>query len=100
MMLDIWAMSRVGIDKVDACGIRDVSVCNKCYLLIGLSIVDGLTPKDNRRAGFSVVSNMVSIDFKAFTGDKEEEIMMRALGFDICFIIGAYIVYRTFISQI
>ena len=90
MMLDIRTISRDGVDEVDAGWISGIAIGNKDDLLIRLSSTDRLLHSDYSRKSFSVVSYMVSSDFKTFTGDKEEDVIMLAMDFNVGFSACAY----------
>lgn len=90
MVLDIGAISGIRINEVDTGGISGIAIGNKDDLPIRLSSTDSLLHSDYGRMSFSVVSYMVSSDFKTFTRDKEEDVIMLAMDFDISFIACAY----------
>lgn len=76
----------VGVDEMDTCGIRGVTVGDKGNLLMGLGGADSLIHGGNGRLSSSVVGDMVGSDFQAFRRDKKEDVMMVAHDLDIGFI--------------
>jgi len=69
-------------------------------LLIGLSSADSLLHGDDGRLGASIVCDVIGSNFKIFRGDKQEDVIMLALDFNVGFIPGAYGVDRAFMLQI
>lgn len=66
--------------------IRRVAVGNEGDLLIRLCSANSFNHGSEGGLGVSGVSDVVSGNFKAFRGDKEEDVMMFAHDFDIGFI--------------
>lgn len=89
MMLDIRAINRDGVDEMDAGWIRGVPISNESDLLIRLSSADGLIHGDDGRLSASVICDVIGRNFEALGRDKEEDVIMLALDFDIGFITGA-----------
>lgn len=69
-------------------------------MLIGLSSADSLLHGDNGWLSISVISDVIGRNLEAFATDKEEDVIMFTLDFNVGFITGAYGVDRAFMLQI
>lgn len=69
-------------------------------MLIGLSSTNGLIHGDYSWLSASVICDVIGSNFKALGRDKEEDVIMLTLDFDVGFIACAYWVNRAFIFQI
>lgn len=83
-----------------ACGIRRVAVGDKNNILIRLCSANSFIHGGNSGLNASVIGNVICGNLKAFTADKEKDVMMFAHDLDIGFIAGANRVDGAFMFQI
>lgn len=69
-------------------------------MLIWLSSTDSLIHGDDGWLSASIICDVIGRNFEALRRDKEEDVIMLALDFNIGFITSAYGVDRAFMLQI
>ena len=71
-------------------GISGIAISNESDLLIRLRSANGLIHGDYSGLSASIICDVIGRNFEALGRDKEKDVIMLALDFDIGFITGAY----------
>ena len=90
----------MGVDEMNACWIRRISVGNKSNFLIVRSRPDGFVHSDNSRLCSSVVSQMIRCDLQIFGRDKEKDIVVLTKNLDVGLITGRDVINHAFVLEI
>lgn len=102
---DLFVINRrciieLGIDEMNACWIRRVSVGNQGNFLILRSRPDGFVHSDNGRLCASVVCQMIRSDLQILGRDKEKDVMVLTKNLDVGLITGRDIINQAFVPEI
>jgi hypothetical protein len=90
----------LGIDEMDACRIRRVSVGNQGNFLIGRSRPDGFVHSDNGGLCTPVVGQMIRSDFQVLGRDKEKDVMVLTQDLDVRLITCRDVIDLAFVLDI
>ena len=99
-MLNLLGVIELGINEMDACWIRRISVADESYVLIGRSRPDGFVHSDNGRLCAPVVSHMICGDFQVLGRNKEEDVMVLTQDLDVGLITSGDVIDKTFMLEI
>jgi len=100
VMLDRPMIVFLGIEVMNACGIRGIAVGDKYDFLLGCCGPDRLVHGDNSRMSIAVIRHVVGDDFEVTARDEEKDVPMLSQDLDIGFISCADGVDRAFMRQV